>query len=180
MWTCPALARLMVVYFLHTKSTHFTQNCIFDRSQANLHFAYVPRRWFRISGLSKLGLFDGISKWFAADNKCGAGAMVLSPGAEMAKNPFQFRRTNLIINALKPFQFGKVVSWRVLPANVALLGFSPLCVAVVVAPASLIFGFEFDVVIGCCGNFSEAENERNGLFFRIFLRKLQNIWHYWR
>lgn len=29
---------------------------------------YVPRRWFRISGLSRFGLFDGISKWFAADS----------------------------------------------------------------------------------------------------------------
>lgn len=39
----------------------------------------LPRRWFRISGLNRFGLFDGISRWFAADSKCGPEPELLAP-----------------------------------------------------------------------------------------------------
>ena len=118
----------------------------------------LPRRWFRISGLNRFGLFDGISRWFAADSKCGPEPELLAPA------PTKHMIENLLFRNEEelPWSVDKTKiknKWKLsIPPTTAALGLVAICCAGAPLPASLRFCFEFDVAIEGCWNLSEAEN----------------------
>lgn len=57
-----------IIPFFSFPRTTDRGTCVHVANACEFATLYVPRRWFKISGLSRFGLFDGISKWFAADS----------------------------------------------------------------------------------------------------------------
>lgn len=114
-----------------------------------------------MSGLSRFGLFDdGISRWFAADSKCGAADGLLTPGPTNIKNdaPLKMHPLHRIPNGNVA-----IICEKKLPPPTEALGWSTFCAGGAALTVSLRFCFEFDVAIDCCGNFSEAEIYGNSL-----------------
>lgn len=111
----------------------------------------LPRRWFKMSGLSRFGLFDGISKWFAAaDSKCG-------PPELLAPAPTLPMKINKRFITLIDYQLNKIIKYK--PPKAAVLGLDALCAVAAPVAASLKFCFEFDVVIVSAGIFSVADKK---------------------
>lgn len=69
-----------------------------------LGFIDIPRLWFNMSGLKRFGLFIGISRWFAADNSCGAAECV---GAETAIEQLPNTPTHTHTQLQDVLQFGE-------------------------------------------------------------------------